>query len=126
MIQLRNPHMTVASPENLKPPHQPGSGLQLGARRRVGCPDPVELLYLAELALPRRAEPAKGDFLHPVCDGSQQQLAAEVSGRLNFVETTPLLTQFADVESGEARERLPASRSVLDPAVHARSETAMR
>jgi hypothetical protein len=52
-------------------PHQPGSGLQLGARRRVGCPDPVELLcHLAELALPRRAEPAKGDFLHPVCDGS--------------------------------------------------------
>ena len=81
---------------------------------------------MAELALPRRAQPANGDFLHPVCDGSQQQRAAEVSGRLSFIETTPLLTQFADFESGEARERLPASRCILDPAFHACSETAMR
>ena len=108
-------------------PYQPGSRLQLEASRRVGCPGLLELLcHLAELALPRRAKPAKGDFLHPVRHGSAQQLAAEVSGRLSFVETTPLLTQFADFESGEARERLPASRCILDPAFHACSETAIR
>ena len=62
-------------------PYQPGSRLQLGVTRHVGCPCLLELLcHLAELALSRRAEPAKGDFLHSVCHGSQQQLAAEVSG----------------------------------------------
>jgi hypothetical protein len=78
-----------------------------------------------QLVPPRRAQPAKGDFLHPVCDGSQQQLAAEVGGRGSFVETTPLLAQFANVESGEARERLPASRC-WDCAAHACSGAAMR
>jgi hypothetical protein len=36
------------------------------------------LCNLAELALPPRAQPAKSDFLHPVCDSSHQQLAAEM------------------------------------------------
>ena len=53
-----------------------------------------------------RAEAAQGDFLHAVCDSSHQQLAAKVPGRLSFVETTPLLTQFADIKRKEARERL--------------------
>jgi hypothetical protein len=43
-----------------------------------------------------------------VRDSAHQQLAAEVRGRQSFVETPPLLTQFADVEGGEARERLLA------------------
>src|SRR5437763_700662 len=61
---------------------QPGSGLQFGVTRSVSCPGLLELLcHLAKLA-----QPANGDFLHPVCDGSQQQLAAEVSGRLSFIE----------------------------------------
>ena len=57
---------------------------------------------------------------------TQQFNTTSSMGRLSFVETTPLLTQFGDVESGEARERLPASRCILDPAFHACSETAIR
>src|SRR6267378_2191861 len=60
----------------------------------------------AELALRLRAEAAPGEFLHAVGDGPHQQLAAEVSGRLSLVETTPLLTKFSDIEREEARERL--------------------
>ena len=97
-------------------PHQPGSGLQLGARRRVGPSGLLELLCkLAELALRLRAQAAQGDFLQPVCDSSYQQLAAEVRRCLHFVETTPLLTKFADVESGEVRERLSAGGSSWIP-----------
>ena len=36
------------------------------------------LSKLAELTLPLRAEAAESDLLHPVCDSSQQQFAAEV------------------------------------------------
>jgi hypothetical protein len=61
----------------------------------------------AQLALRLRAEATPSEFLHPICDGSNQQLAAEASGRLGLVETAPLPTQFADVELGEARKRLP-------------------
>ena len=44
-------------------PNQPGSGLQLGARRRVGCSGLLELLCkLAEPALWLRAEAAKSDL----------------------------------------------------------------
>ena len=90
-------------------PNQPGSGLQLGARTYPPLWAVIELLSKStKLALPLRAEAAESDFLHPVCDSSHQQLAAEVRGRLSFVETTPLMTQFADVEGGEARERLLA------------------
>jgi hypothetical protein len=87
----------------------------------------LELLCkLAELALRLRAQAAQGDFLQPVCDSSYQQLAAEVRRCLHFVDTTPLLTKFAEVELGEARERLPTSRSIWDRAVHACSGAAMR
>jgi hypothetical protein len=87
----------------------------------------LELLCnLAELALPRQAQPAKGDFLRPVCDSSHQQLTAEVRRCLGFVESAPLLTNSAEVELGEARKRLPASRYILDRAAHACSGKAMR
>ena len=107
--------------------NQPGPGLQLGARSYVGCSGLLELLgNLAELALPLRAQAAKRDFLHPVCDSSYQQLAAEMRRGIGFVESTPVLTKFAEVELGEARERLPASRRIWDRAVHACSGAAMR
>src|SRR5882757_6726511 len=107
-------------------PNQPGSGLQLGASTYVGCSGLLELLCnLAELALPPRAEAAQGDFLHPICDSSHQQLAAEMRRGLGFVESAPLPTKFAEVELGEARKRLPASRRILDRAAHACSGAAM-
>jgi hypothetical protein len=69
----------------------------------------LELLCNPEQLAPRLwAEAAHSEFLHAVRDSPHQQLAAEVRGRLSFVETTPQLTQFGDVESGEARERLLA------------------
>jgi len=58
----------------------------------------------------RRAEAAKSDFLHPVCDSPEEQLPAEVRRCLRFVKSAPLLTKSAEVEFGEARERLSASR----------------
>ena len=73
-----------------------------------------------------RAQAAKRDFLHPVCDSSYQQLVAEVRRGIGFVESAPLLAKFAEVELGEARERLPASRSTWGHAVHACSGAAMR
>ena len=84
------------------------------------------LSKLTELALLLRAEPAESDFLHPVCDSSQQQLAAEVRRSLRFVENAPLLTKLAEAELREARKRLPATRCILDRAAHACSRTAMR
>src|SRR5271154_1089949 len=79
-------------------PHQPGSGLQLWARRRVRCSGFLELLCnLAEPALPLRTEAAKGDFLHPICDSSHQQLAAEMRRCLGFVKSPPLLPKLAEV-----------------------------
>jgi hypothetical protein len=53
-----------------------------------------------------------GEFLHPVCDRAHQQRAAEVRGCGRFVETTPLLTQFADVERQEVLERLRIDLSI--------------
>src|SRR6202035_5008157 len=79
-------------------PNQPGSGLQLGATRRGRCSGLVELLRKLELALPPRAQPAKSDFLHPVCDSSYQQLAAEMRRCLGFVENAPLLTKLPEIE----------------------------
>jgi hypothetical protein len=59
----------------------------------------LELLCnLADLALAPRTQPAKSDFLHPVCDSSHQQLAAEMRRCLGFVESAPLLTKCAEVE----------------------------
>jgi hypothetical protein len=88
---------------------------------------PVELpSKLTELTLPLRAQAAESDLLHPVCDSSQQQLAPEVRRRLRFVEIAPPLTKLAEAELGDARERLPASRYILDHAPHGCSEAAMR
>jgi hypothetical protein len=108
----------------------------------------LELLCNPEQLAPQLwTEATPGEFLHAVCDSSHQQLAAEVRGRLSFVETTPLLTQFADIEGGEARERLladgvspiggwtdrgrrlarfPASRGVVDFEAHGFAGASMR
>src|SRR5271155_3688867 len=100
-------HVIVSTPPF---PNQPGSGLQLGGKRRVGCSGLLQLLCnVAELALPLRAEAAQSEFLHAVRDSSHQQFAAEMRRCLGFVKSAPLLTQFAETEVGEARERLPAS-----------------
>src|SRR5205823_10774954 len=107
--------------------NQPSSRLQLGTRTYPHLLAPVALLSeLTELALAPRAQPAKSDFLHPVCDSSQQQFAAEVRRRLRFVENAPLLPKLAEAELGEAQERLPASRCIVDRAAHAGSGAAMR
>src|SRR5215472_13501854 len=106
--------------------NQPGSGLQLGTRAYPRRSALFELLgKLAELALPLWAQTAESQFLHPVCDGSQQQLSAEARRWLGFVESAPLLTKLAEIELGEARERLPASRCTLDRAAHACSGAVM-
>ena len=141
---IEHQHLIAAT---LPFPHQPGSGLQLRSSAYRGCSGFLELLCNpAELALRLRAEAAPSEFLHPICDSSHQQLAAEVSGRLSLVETAPLLTQFADVELGEARERLPidsispggladrgrrlvtvrATRGVVDGKAHGFAGAAMR
>src|SRR5262249_7831842 len=106
---------------------QPGSGLQLGASTYPHRSAFFELLgKLAELALSLWAQTAESHLLHPVCDGSQQQLTAEARRWLGFVESAPVLTKLAEIEPREARERLPASRGSADRAAHARSGPAMR
>jgi hypothetical protein len=110
-------------------PNQPGSRFQFETGTPPDLSGLVELLCnLAELALALalRAEPAQRDFLQAVCDGAQQQLAAEMRGWLGFVESAPLLPQLAEREFGEARERLPASPDISKRAAHARSGAAMR
>src|SRR5437764_9157883 len=91
-------------------PKQPGSRFQFETNTAPDLSGFFELLCeLTELAVVLRAEPAKSDFLHPVGDGSQQQLAAEMRGCLGFVESAPLLTKLAERDLGEARKRLPAN-----------------
>ena len=108
-------------------PNEPGSRFQFEARTAPDLSGFFELLCeLTELALMLRAEPAKSDFLHPVGDGSQQQLAAEMRGCVELVESAPLLTKLAQRELREARERLPANRNISNRAAHACSGTAMR
>ena len=94
------------------------SGLQPGTRAYPRCSALFELLgKLAQVALRFWAQAAESQFLHPVCDGSQQQLTAETRRWLGFVESAPLLTTLAEIELGEARERLPASRCIVDRAL---------
>src|SRR6267143_244415 len=100
-------HDLVSSPLPLA--HQPGSGLQLRAEADPSLSSLLQLLCdLAQLALRLRAQTAQNNLLHSVCDRSDQQLAAEIGGSIRLVETVPLLAKLADVELGEARERLPA------------------
>jgi hypothetical protein len=58
--------------------------------------------------------------------GAQQQLAAEMRGCVGFVERAPLLPQLAELELGEARERLPADRNISNRAAHVCPGPAMR
>src|SRR5712672_3565133 len=96
--------------------NQPSSRLQLGTRTYPHLLAPVALLSkLTELTLPLRAEAAESDRLHPVCDSSQQQFAAEVRRRLRFVENAPLLPKLLLQSSGEE----PPDRVPL-PTHHAR------
>ena len=98
--------------------NQPGSGLRLGTNAPPGPSPFLELLCnLAELALTLRDGARRKDFLHPVCDGSQWQLAAEVRRCIAVVESAPLLAKLTEIELGEARERIPASRGIFDRAV---------
>src|SRR5690242_7879197 len=77
-------------------PKEAGSRFQFEASTAPDLAGFFELLCeLTELALLLRAEPAKSDLLHPVGDGSQQQLAAEMRGCVGFVESAPLLAQLA-------------------------------
>src|SRR6516165_913288 len=91
--------------------HQPGAGLQLRA-----YPKPPGLLQLrpdpVELTLQLQARPTRGDFLHPVGDGTHQELTAEAQRHLAVIEATPQLAEFAEVELGEAQKRLPAPFAV--------------
>ena len=108
-------------------PNQPGSRFQFDTSTPPDLSGFVELICnMAELALALRAEPAERDFLQAVCNGAQQQLAAEMRRCLGFVESAPLLPQLAEREFGEARERLPVTRNISKGAAHARSGEAMR
>src|SRR2546421_4777760 len=71
-------------------PNQPSSRLQLGTRTYPHLLARVELLSkLTELTLPLRAEAAESDLLHPVCDSSQQQFAADGRPRLRCLRNPP-------------------------------------
>src|SRR5437588_8145418 len=108
-------------------PNQPGSRFQFDTSTPPDLSGFLEVLCnMAKLVLALRAEPAERDFLQAVCDGAQQQLAAEMRGCLGFVESAALLPQLAEREFGEPHERLPATRNISKGAAHARSGTAMR
>ena len=108
-------------------PNQPGSRFEFDTSTTPDLSGLVELLCnLPQLALPLRAEPAVSDFLQAICDGAQQQLAAEMRGCLGFVESAPLLPQLAELKPREARERLPVNRNIPKSAAHACSGAGMR
>ena len=70
-------HDLVGSP--LPFAHQPGSGLQLRAEAFRRLSSLLHFLCeLAQLAQRLRAQTAQSNFLHSVCDRSDQQLAAEM------------------------------------------------
>ena len=72
--------------------YQPGSGLQLRAETFRSRSSLVQLLCdLAQLALRLRTETAQSNFLHSVCDCSDQQLGAEMGGGIGLIETAPFL-----------------------------------
>jgi hypothetical protein len=108
-------------------PNQPGSRFQFETGTPPDRPGLVELLCnMAELVLALRAKPAEHEFLQAVCDGAQQQVAAEMRGCLGFVESAPVLAELIEIKLREARERLPAIRNISKRAAHARSGPAMR
>src|SRR6266404_6203721 len=76
----------VSSPLPLA--HQPGARLQLRAETFRSPSGLLQLRYdLAQLALRLQAETAQSNFLHSVCDRSDQQLGAEMRGNIDLVET---------------------------------------
>src|SRR5439155_21564871 len=89
--------------------YQPRSGFQLRAETFRRLSSLLKLhCDLAQLTLRLRAQTAQSNLLHPVCDRSDQQLAAEMWRSIGFVYKTPLLAKLAEIELGEARQRLPA------------------
>src|SRR5947208_1031478 len=102
----------IADHDFVSPPlpfaYQPGSGLRLRAET-FRSPSGLLQLHcdLAQLALRLWAETAQSNLLHPVCDRSDQQLAAEMWRNIGFVETAPLFAKLVDVKFREARDRLP-------------------
>src|SRR3954454_4337982 len=118
------PRETVIEHENLigsalPLPNQPGSRFQFDTSTPPDLSGLVELLCnLPQLALPLRGETAENDFLQAVCDGAQQQLAAEMRGCVGFVESAPLLTKLAERELREARQRLPTDHNISKHAAH--------
>src|SRR6516162_613149 len=84
--------------------------------------DPSGLLQfqrdVAELALQLQTRPTRGGFLHPVGDGTHQQLTAEARRGLGFVELAPQRAKFAEVERGEVQKRLRAAWCRPDIARH--------
>src|SRR5271166_3020392 len=91
--------------------HQPGSRLHFPASSYPGRTGLLQVLC-------NRTEAAESKFLHAICNSSHQQLAAQVWRRHCFVEPAPPLTKFADVELGEAQERLLAE--IISPGRHCR------
>jgi hypothetical protein len=108
-------------------PNEPSSRFQFETSTAPDLSGFFELLCeLTELALVLGAEPAKSNFLHPVGDGSQKQLASEMGGCVGFVESAPLLTKLGEIQLGKARKRLPANPNVAKRAAHTCSGAAMR
>jgi hypothetical protein len=108
-------------------PNQPGSRFQFDTSTPPDRSGFVELLCnVAKLALALRAEPTERGFLQAICDGAQQQLAAEMRGCLGFVESAPVLAELIEIKLREARERLPANPDISKRAAHARSGAGMR
>src|SRR5271157_5339212 len=99
--------------------HQPGSRLHFPASSYPGRTGLLQVLCnLPEAALRLRTEAAESKFLHAICNSSHQQLAAQVWRGHCAVEPAPPLTKFADVELGEAQERLLAE--IISPGRHCR------
>ena len=108
-MRITDPKVRIHSPPATR---DAGAGFQLWA-----YPEPSGLLQLqpdlAELARQLQTRPTRGDFLHPIGDGTHQQLTAETRHGLGFVEAAPQRAKFAEVELREARKRLPAAFVML-------------
>jgi hypothetical protein len=103
----------IANRDFVSPPlplaDQPGSALQPQAESYSGLSAFLQILSdLGKLPLGLWAQTAQRNFRHSVCDFSDQLLAAEMWGSIHLVEMAPRLAKFADVQRGEARERLPS------------------
>ena len=106
---IEHQHLVISTPPLAQ---QPGAGFELRA-----CPEASGLLQfqpdLAKMALQLQTRPTRGNLLHPVGNGTHQQLTAETRRGVGFVELAPQLAEFAEIETGEARQHLRAALVVL-------------